>query len=82
MGGHKRCTIGGLAWLLTVIGAINWGLVGLGWLFGGGDWNVVHMIFGGSMTLEGIIYLLVGIGGVMQLFHCKCKTCMAGEHKM
>ncbi len=73
-----------IAKILIIIGAINWGLVGLGWLFGGADWNVVHMIFGSWMTVEAIIYLLVGIAGVMKIFGCRCKMCTActagGEH--
>ncbi|MBY0376541.1 DUF378 domain-containing protein [Patescibacteria group bacterium] len=63
--------------LLLIIGGINWGLVGLGWLMGGADWNVVHMIFGSMMKIEAIVYLLVGIAGVMKLFGCHCKKCMA-----
>jgi len=62
-------------WLL-VVGGINWGLVGLGWLAGGGaDWNVVHKVLGSMPTLEGIVYLLVGVSAVLKIFHCKCGTC-------
>ena len=77
MNGKKCCTPGLIGKILVIVGAINWGLVGLGWLFGGSDWNVVHMLFGSWMTVEAIIYVLVGAAGVMQLFHCKCKTCSA-----
>ena len=34
-----------IAWILIIIGALNWGLVGLGGLLGG-NWNVVSMILG------------------------------------
>ena len=62
-------------WLL-IIGGINWGLVGLGWLVGGGaDWNVIHMIFKSMPTLEGIIYLLVGVAAVKKLLHFKYHKC-------
>jgi uncharacterized membrane protein YuzA (DUF378 family) len=80
------CMVAKIAKILIIIGAINWGLVGLGWLFGGADWNVVHLIFGNWMIVEAIIYLLVGIAGVMKIFGCRCKMCSAckvgGEVKM
>jgi len=50
-----------------MIGGINWGLVGLGSLFGGGNWNVINQIFGSMPTLEAVVYVLVGIAGVMAL---------------
>lgn len=65
-----------IATILVTIGALNWGLVGLGWLFGGADWNVVHMIFGSMMKLEAVIYILVGVSGIARLC-CHCKKCMA-----
>ena len=33
------------AWVLVIVGALNWGLVGLGG-FLGGNWNLVNLIFG------------------------------------
>lgn len=61
---------------LVLVGAINWGLVGLGGFFGG-DWNIVHMIFGSWMWLEAAIYVVVGVCGVMLAFGCKCDKCKA-----
>jgi len=61
-------------WLL-IVGGINWGLVGLGMLFGGANWNVVEMIFGSMPTLEALVYVLVGVAAVMKVFHCKCNVC-------
>lgn len=74
-----KCVPSMIGKVLVIIGGINWGLVGLGMLMGKSmsDWNVVHMIFGGMPTLEGIIYLLVGIAAIMMIFGCKCKKCMA-----
>lgn len=54
--------------LLVVVGALNWGLVGLGWLMGGADWNVVHMILGSWMSVEAIVYVLVGVAGLWMLW--------------
>jgi uncharacterized membrane protein YuzA (DUF378 family) len=61
--------------ILLIIGGINWGLVGLGMLFGG-DWNVLHWIFSFSPILEAVVYLLVGIAGVIKIFNCQCKKCV------
>ena len=71
------CVCSKIMTTLVVVGAINWGLVGLGMLLGGKDLNVVHMIFGSMATLEAIIYVLVGVAGVGKLFCCRCKKCMA-----
>ena len=53
--------------ILLIIGGINWGLVGLSSLVNGGNWNVVNMILGSIPVLEAIVYVLVGIAGVMAL---------------
>lgn len=56
--------------LLLVIGALNWGLVGIGG-FMGQDLNVVHLALGSIPALEWIIYLLVGVAGVWKIFTWK-----------
>ena len=69
-----------VAFLLAIVGALNWGLVGLGWLVGNGaDWNVVHMLLGSSMQLEAAVYVLVGLSAVwLVVMHKKdCKMCVA-----
>ena len=67
-----------VAWILVMIGAVNWGLVGLGWVVGGGsDWNVVHMILGSWAWAEWVIYVLVGVSGIMLAIGCKCDKCKA-----
>ncbi len=49
-----------IALLLVIIGAINWGLIGLF------DFNLVSLIFGGvESTLTKVIYILVGISGLL-----------------
>lgn len=76
MGGCGRgCSVSMVARILVIIGAINWGLVGVGMLMSK-DWNVVGMLLG-SGTVAAIVYILVGVAGVMKIFHCKCKKCMA-----
>lgn len=67
-----------LAFILTVVGALNWGLVGLGY-FMGGDWNLVHMILGSVASLENLVYVLVGVSAAWLVFTHKgdCRHCMA-----
>jgi uncharacterized membrane protein YuzA (DUF378 family) len=47
-----------LAMLLVVIGALNWGLIGLV------EYNVVKTLFGGFEWLERAVYILVGVAGI------------------
>lgn len=61
--------------VLVVVGALNWGLVGLGWLVSGADWNVVHMLLGKWMKLEAVVYVLVGLAGVYKLAMCSKGCC-------
>jgi uncharacterized membrane protein YuzA (DUF378 family) len=39
------CTVALVTKILVIVGAINWGLVGLGGFFGG-NWNLVNMLLG------------------------------------
>lgn len=47
-----------IALLLTVIGGLNWGLVGLA------DFNLVNVILGFAPILERIVYILVGLSAI------------------
>jgi len=62
-----------IACILVIVGAVNWGLVGLGMLLGGQGWNVVEMLLGSMPTVESVVYVLVGLSGVYQLTMCKGK---------
>lgn len=66
-----------VTFLLAVVGALNWGLVGLGG-FAGSDWNVVHMILGSWPMVEWIVYVLVGLSALYLLVSHKkdCTMCM------
>ena len=68
-----------VAVILVWIGAINWGLIGLGG-FMGANWNVVGMILGSWPMLVWVVYVLVGLSGVYEIFMHKknCKMCSAG----
>jgi len=74
--GGGCCLVHKTSWVLLIIGGVNWGLVGLGMLLSN-DWNVVHMILGSWPMLEAVVYLLVGVAAVANIFGCKCKKCMA-----
>lgn len=47
--------------VITIIGAINWGLIGLL------DFNLVAMIFGEGTLFSRIIYTIVGICGLVNI---------------
>lgn len=47
-----------LALTLTIVGALNWGLIGLF------NFNLVSWLFGDFSLLSRIVYILVGISGL------------------
>lgn len=47
-----------IALILIIIGAINWGLIGIF------NFNLVDTIFGTMSIISRIIYILVGISGL------------------
>lgn len=47
-----------IALILVIIGAINWGLIGIF------DFNLVDTIFGTMSAISRVIYTLVGISGL------------------
>lgn len=51
-----------IALVLVIVGALNWGLVGLA------DVNLVAAIFGEDTALSNLIYILVGIAGLTVIF--------------
>jgi uncharacterized membrane protein YuzA (DUF378 family) len=65
-----------IAFILVIIGGVNWGLVGLGnWM--GSNWNVVNLLLGSWPMVEAIVYILVGLSAILLVFTHKkdCKTC-------
>lgn len=52
---QKTCLV------LTIIGAVNWGLIGLF------DFNLVSVLFGVKTILTNLIYVLVGISGIINI---------------
>ena len=62
-----------VAFLLVVVGGINWGLVGLL------DFNLVEALLGSVLVLEMLVYVLVGLSAVYLAATHKndCKACSA-----
>jgi uncharacterized membrane protein YuzA (DUF378 family) len=62
MAKEKKSTIDMIAIILVIIGALNWGLVGLMGL------DLVAMLFGTIPILATITYALVGLSGLWILY--------------
>ena len=69
-----NCVICKLVCLLVIVGALNWGLVGAF------QFNVVERLLGNIPHAVNIIYILVGVAGLLKLISCfkacpcSCKT--------
>ena len=51
-----------IALALVIVGALNWGLIGLF------DFNLVAFLFDGiSVIISKIVYVLVGVGGLVSI---------------
>ena len=48
--------------VVTIIGAVNWGLIGFF------DFNLVEMILGEGTLFTKIIYMLVGVSGLFNIW--------------
>lgn len=60
MAKKKQSGLDQTALVLALIGALNWGLIGVG----NSSWNVVNMIFGSVAWLERLVYILVGVSAL------------------
>lgn len=56
----KSTFLGIVTFLLVIIGAVNWGLVGVF------DFNLVTWLFGAGVVTQ-VIYILVGVSALVQL---------------
>jgi hypothetical protein len=64
-----------IAWILVIIGGLNWLLIGL--------FNLNVVMYLGTM-LARIVYILVGLSALYELFTHKanCKMCSTGSMPM
>ena len=67
-----------IAWILVIIGGLNWLVFGL---FG---WDVGHLFGGMDAMVSKIIYVLVGLAALYELFTHKanCKACTTSTPSM
>ena len=64
-----------VAFILLVIGGLNWLLVGLF------AWDIGALFGGQGMVISRIIYILVGLSALYEIFTHKknCKACDSGS---
>ena len=64
----------GIAFVLLVIGGLNWGLVAF-------DYNLVSLLVGNWPVVEQIVYVLVGLSAIYVAATHKgdCKVCSVSE---
>ncbi|OGL73319.1 hypothetical protein A3E39_01060 [Candidatus Uhrbacteria bacterium RIFCSPHIGHO2_12_FULL_60_25] len=67
----KMCGVHKIAWILVLIGGINWGLVG------GFQFNLVEAILGQWPVIVRVVYVLVGLSALAMLGAEKC--CMGKD---
>jgi len=60
-GAKNMETLQKIALVVTIIGAVNWGLIGLL------DFDLVAFLFGEASMLSRIVYTLVGITGLINI---------------
>jgi len=58
---QKMNSLDWTAWVLVVVGALNWGLIGVS------NVNLVDSVFGAA-GLTQVIYILVGLAGLYKIW--------------
>ena len=61
-----------IALVITIIGAINWGLIGIF------DFNLVASMFGNTSVMTSIVYILVFVAGLFNI----ALLFMKNRHKL
>jgi uncharacterized membrane protein YuzA (DUF378 family) len=71
------CFVCKIVGLLVIIGALNWGLVGIF------QYNLVEMLLGDMTMAARVVYGLVGVAGLMKLVTCfkECPCCASSCKK-
>lgn len=69
MNHFKMNTVDWTALVLVVVGAINWGLVGIAYFVdANANWNLVNLVLGSAPAVESAVYLLVGLAGLYAMY--------------
>lgn len=76
---NTKNSVSKVAWLLVIIGALNWGLEGLGNLVMR-ELNLVYILVGRWPMLETLVYIMVGLSALYIVTKgkkgCSCGSCM------
>ena len=54
-----------VAWILLIVGGLNWGLVGAL------DFDLVATLFGAGSILSRLVYILVGLSAIYGVYQCR-----------
>ena len=79
MTGSKCCPICKLVGLLVIVGALSWGAIGVAGV------NPLERLLGSYPMALKVVYILVGLAGLMKLVMCvkacpcSCKTGESGS---
>lgn len=67
----QACALCKIVGAIAIIGALNWGLVGVA------NVNLVERVFGVGSTITRIVYILVGLSGLALLasYFVICPAC-------
>ena len=60
----KHGIVGWIAWLLVVIGALNWGAVGIN-----SNYDIVAMLLGAGTTAARSIYIVIGLAALVVIYY-------------
>lgn len=71
---NNMSKVKGISKLLVIIGALNWGLIGILNL------DLVALLFGKKSTVSKLVYTLVGLSGFYLLMHHKEKFLEMKKH--
>lgn len=64
----KMSAMGWITFVLVIIGALNWGLVGFF------EWDLVKAIFGEMTTASRVVYDLVGLAALWMIVSAMMKS--------
>ena len=64
----KKTVLDWIAFVLVIVGGLNWGLVGL---FKG--FNLVSKLFGSVLWLQNTVYVLVGLSAAYMIYYTTKK---------
>ncbi|MFA5744602.1 MAG: DUF378 domain-containing protein [Candidatus Paceibacterota bacterium] len=72
--------LNGLAFILVIIGGLNWGLIAISYWMGS-NWNVVNLLLRQWPVIENVVYFVVGLSALSLVFKHK-GCCMNNGQRM